>query len=80
MLDRGETFTLWLLQVFKTTTDKLSCGFTAYRNSIIQGFTTGGRKEMSPTLADPIAPMRGGGGGRVPGSQPMSTAVHMEPK
>ncbi len=48
---------------------------------------TSGHKDMSSILADQYlhpsysiwAQMRGGGG-RVAGSQPMSTAVHMEPK
>jgi hypothetical protein len=35
---------------------------------------------MSSILADQMPKMRGEGGGVVAGSQPMSTAVHTEPK
>ncbi len=49
------------------------------------GFRTGGHKEMSSALAEPIAPSytspnAGGRGGGVAGSPLMSTAVLMEPK
>ncbi len=41
----------------------------------------GGHKEMSSILADQKRPSpNAGGGGGVAGPQPMSTAVHMEPK
>ncbi len=42
----------------------------------------GGHKEMSSILADQYIASSGeqGGGGEVAGSQPMSTAVHLELK
>ncbi len=54
------------------------------RNLSIDLYLAGGHKELSSILADPIkrrrlwAHMWGGGG--IAGSQPMSTAVQMEPK
>jgi hypothetical protein len=42
-------------------------------------FQSGGQKEMSSILADQMSP-NAGGGKKVTGSQPVSTAVNMEPK